>query len=63
MLAGRFAQLREHAEGALGMEEGDPHVVGAGTGDFVDHPHTGLLQLRNPVLEARDGEGDVVPSL
>src|SRR5439155_26035883 len=35
--AGRFAQLREYAEGAFGVKKGNPHMVGAGTGNVVNH--------------------------
>src|SRR5437868_3885047 len=60
---GRLAQLGEDAEGALRMEEGDAHVVGAGPRGVVDHADAGLLQLGDAVLEALDGEGDVVQAL
>ena len=34
------------------MDEGDPHVVGAGAGDLVDHAHPRLFQLGDPGLAA-----------
>ena len=45
------------------MKESNLHVVRPGTRDIVDHPHSRLLQLGNPILDARDGEGNVVESL
>src|SRR4051812_6825582 len=62
-MAGWFAQLGENAERTLGVEKRDPHMVGAGTGSFVDHAQPGLLELGDPLLDALDREGDVVKSL
>jgi hypothetical protein len=63
VIAGRFAQFRQYSERAFGVDERDPHVVGAGSGDLINHPNPCLLQLGDPVLDARDGESDVMESL
>src|SRR5215831_14831996 len=60
---GGLAQFGKHPERALGVEERNPHVMGAGAGDLVDHAQPGLLQLSDPVFDARDGEGDMVQPL
>jgi hypothetical protein len=57
---GRFAELGEDAERALGVDERDPHVVRARAGRVVDRPQTQLLQLGDPGLDVLDGVGDVV---
>src|SRR4051812_44073661 len=60
---GRLAQLGQDAGRAFRVEKGDPHVMGAGARRLVDHAYAGLLQFGDALLQARDGEGDVMKSL
>ena len=50
----RLSQLREHAAGALGMDEGDQHAVGARAGGLVDELGAGRLELVQLGLDVID---------
>jgi hypothetical protein len=58
----RLAQFAKDAVRALGVEEGDAHVVRAWARRLVDHPNTVLFQLGDSILDVFDRVGDVVES-
>ena len=58
--AGVLAEFGQHAEGALGMQEGDLRIVRAGDGRVVQHGKAGFLGLGDVVSNVVGLESDVV---